>query len=53
MSRPLMDGAGFREAHAAFHKLWTAAVGTPGYDKREWIRREAELIAKWRCEVPS
>jgi hypothetical protein len=26
----------FREAHAALHKLWTAAVGKDGYDKELW-----------------
>jgi len=28
--------AAFREAHAALHRLWTAAVGTPSYDKAAW-----------------
>lgn len=28
--------ATFREAHAALHRLWTAAVGTEGYDKAAW-----------------
>jgi hypothetical protein len=28
--------ATFREAHAALHKLWTAAVGKDGYDKELW-----------------
>jgi hypothetical protein len=28
--------AAFREAHAALHKLWTAAVGKDGYDKELW-----------------
>ena len=23
-------------AHKALHKLWTEAVGTPGYDKAAW-----------------
>lgn len=26
----------FREAHAALHRLWTAAVGTEGYNKDDW-----------------
>jgi hypothetical protein len=26
----------FREAHAALHRLWTAAVGKEGYDKALW-----------------
>jgi hypothetical protein len=28
--------ATFREAHAALHRLWTAAVGKDGYDKELW-----------------
>lgn len=28
--------AAFREAHAALHRLWTAAVGKEGYDKATW-----------------
>jgi hypothetical protein len=28
--------AAFREAHAALHRLWTAAVGKEGYDKETW-----------------
>jgi len=28
--------AAFRDAHAALHKLWTAAVGKDGYDKELW-----------------
>lgn len=26
-----------------FHKLWTKAVGTPGYDKSEWQALERQL----------
>lgn len=26
----------FREAHTALHRLWTDAVGKPGYDKPAW-----------------
>jgi len=28
--------AAFRAAHAALHQLWSAAVGTEGYDKAAW-----------------
>ncbi len=28
----------YNEASAALHELWTAAVGTPGYDKAAWMR---------------
>ena len=26
----------YRELMAVFHRLWTAHVGTDGYDKRQW-----------------
>ncbi len=29
---------------ALFHHLWTKAVSTPDYDKREWIALEAEFL---------
>jgi Lar family restriction alleviation protein len=29
---------------AAFHRAWTACVGTPHYDKRVWIAAEAQLV---------
>lgn len=48
MKRALMDYPEFRAAHAAFHKRWTAAVGTPGYDKARWKAEERELIDHWR-----
>lgn len=31
------------EAVAAFHRLWSAAVGTPGYNKSDWIAVERRL----------
>jgi len=31
--------------HQIFHTLWTKAVGTTGYNKREWLQLEAEIIA--------
>lgn len=27
-----------------FHTLWTKAVGTPNYDKAEWMELERKLI---------
>jgi len=33
----------FREAHAALHQLWTAAVDQPGYDKKRWIALDNAL----------
>jgi hypothetical protein len=30
-------------AHSRFHALWTAAVGTPNYNKAEWGRIEWQL----------
>lgn len=32
----LIDFAPFARAHAALHKLWTEAVGKPGYCKADW-----------------
>ena len=31
------------QAHALLHRLWTKAVGTPGYVKDEWLALEALL----------
>lgn len=31
------------ERHLAFHKLWSAAVGTPDYDKSQWKEFEQRL----------
>lgn len=36
------------DAHALFHRLWSKAVGTPGYDKAEWKRMEALLLGRLR-----
>jgi len=33
---PLISHTNYRRAHDLFHRLWTKAVGTPGYDKRQW-----------------
>jgi len=32
-----------QEAHRLFHRLWSKAYDSPGYDKREWLRFE-ELL---------
>jgi hypothetical protein len=40
----LMANPEFREVHAVFQRLWTAAVGTTGYDKKEWQRMDNELV---------
>jgi hypothetical protein len=29
-----------------FHRLWTKAVGQNEYDKKEWMRLQALLLAK-------
>jgi hypothetical protein len=30
--------------HEKFHTLWTKAVGTPDYVKKEWLDLEAEFV---------
>lgn len=32
-----------KEIHHLFHHLWSAAVGSPGYGKRDWVRLEGLL----------
>lgn len=32
------------DARALFHRLWTKAVGTPDYDKKEWALLEEMFI---------
>lgn len=34
----------FREADEQMHKLWTWAVGLPGYDKRAWQQLESRIL---------
>lgn len=34
------------EAHYAFLRLWTKAVGTPEYDKKEWSELELLLFRR-------
>jgi len=38
----------FEIDEAEFHRQWTAAVGTPGYDKSEWTKRYNEHLRRWR-----
>lgn len=34
----------FRAVDQQMHKLWTWAVGLPGYNKREWIALEQGIF---------
>ncbi len=38
----------FQKEHIRLHKEWSAAVGTPGYDKQEFRNKEKELHDKFR-----
>ena len=38
----------YRILHQLLHRLWTRAVGTPGYDKADWKRLELLLDELWR-----
>lgn len=35
--------SGHYAEHVTLHQLWTAAVGTAGYDKKAWMDREEHL----------
>ncbi len=37
-----------RELHHLIHRLWTRAVGTPNYNKKDWLLLEAELTTLCR-----
>jgi hypothetical protein len=39
-----MSPEGWKRLHGIFHTLWTKAVGTPGYSKREWQELEAIIF---------
>ncbi len=41
----------FKAEHLALHMAWTAEVGTPGYNKKYWIRREATFHAEARSHA--
>lgn len=43
----------FREAHHQLHRLWTKAVGTPDYVKKEWQELENMLSILARRGGPS
>lgn len=34
----------YSETYYLLHRLWTKAVGTPGYVKKEWQALEAALL---------
>ena len=43
-----------KETHRLLHVLWTKAVGTPDYDKREWKALEQAIEdAQGMCQVPA
>ncbi len=54
--------ARYREANAALHRLWTKAVGTPGYVKADWalldyalseaFRKVADTMGHWGPLLP-
>jgi hypothetical protein len=39
----------YRELHQLIHRLWTRAVGTPEYNKKDWLLLEAELTSLSRA----
>jgi len=43
----------FAEADLLMHRLWTRAVGTPEYNKREWQSLEAAILKLARRSAPS
>lgn len=43
-----MDDAAFRRTHVAMHKLWTKAVGSDSYDKREWVELDNAILDLWK-----
>lgn len=36
-----------RRAWREFHERWSAAVGTPGYNKQDWRNKEAEMLRRY------
>lgn len=48
METSLMGYGPYRVAHAELHRLWTKAVGAPGYAKAEWmaLERSIESLAR-------
>jgi hypothetical protein len=45
---PRIDQMTYHELQELFHGLWSSAVGTPGYDKKKWLRMDAALNDLWR-----
>ena len=41
---PLPGMPAHSELWHLLHRLWTKAVGTPGYDKREWLQLERVVL---------
>lgn len=39
-----MDDEEYRKIHEALHVLWTKAVGTPDYDKTQWMRIDNLIV---------
>ncbi len=39
----------FRDVHELLHRLWSRAVGTPEYNKKDWLRFENMLTEVWRA----
>ncbi len=39
-AKPYIEDPYAKDLHQLFHKLWTKAVGTDGYNKSEWKQLE-------------
>lgn len=44
MSKPLIEDPTFYRAHVALQKLWSKAVGSPGYVKAEWTELDNAIV---------
>lgn len=42
-----MDDTFRKTYHHPFHQLWTATVGLPNYNKREWGELDIRLSQAW------
>jgi hypothetical protein len=40
--------ARYRKAHGALHRVWTQAVGTPGYSRDDWVTIQRALWDAFR-----
>lgn len=40
----------YRIAHGTLHQLWTACVGTPGYDKKYWMSLDNDISERFADE---